>query len=172
MHVIKSDPSLSKAGTYREISVQLSGLFSGERNGLANAATMCALLSQMLPDVNWVGFYFLQGGELVLGPFQGKVACVRIPLGRGVCGTAAARKEVLVVPDVNEFPGHIACDAASRSEIVLPLLQDGRLLGVLDLDSSNVSRFDHEDRDGLQAAADLLLHSSQLGKLADALNQI
>jgi len=168
MHTIKSDPSLSKAATYREISLQLSGLFSAERNGLANAANTCALLYQMLPDVNWVGFYFLQGGELVLGPFQGKVACVRIPLGRGVCGTAAARREILVVPDVNEFPGHIACDAASRSEIVVPLVQAGRLLGVLDLDSPNLSRFDHEDRQGLQAAANLLLQSSQLDKLSEA----
>jgi GAF domain-containing protein len=167
MHVVKSDPSLSKAGTYREIGVQLAGIFSGERNGLANAANMCALLYQMLPDVNWVGFYFMQGGELVLGPFQGQVACVRIALGRGVCGTAAERREILVVPDVNEFPGHIACDAASRSEIVLPLVQDGRLLGVLDLDSPKPSRFDLEDRDGLQSAANLLLSSSQLGKLAD-----
>lgn len=167
MHVIKSDSSLSKTGTYREIGVQLSGLFSGERNGLANAANMCALLYQMLPDVNWVGFYFLQGGELVLGPFQGKVACVRIPLGRGVCGTAAARRETLVVPDVYEFPGHIACDAASRSEIVVPLLRKGRLLGVLDLDSPNLSRFDHEDREGLESATQLLLESSMLDKLYD-----
>jgi L-methionine (R)-S-oxide reductase len=170
MHVINSDPSLSKAGIYREIGVQLSGLFSGERNALANTANMCALLYQMLPDVNWVGFYFLQGGELVLGPFQGKVACVRIPMGRGVCGAAAARREILVVPDVNEFPGHIACDASSRSEIVVPLLQAGRLLGVLDLDSPNLSRFDHEDEAGLQAAANLLLQSSQLAKLSDAAN--
>ncbi|HEY6622132.1 MAG TPA: GAF domain-containing protein [Steroidobacteraceae bacterium] len=147
--------------------MQLSGLFSGERNGMANAANMCALLHQMLPDVNWVGFYFLQEGELVLGPFQGKVACVRIPLGRGVCGTAAARREILVVPDVNEFPGHIACDGASRSEIVLPLVQSGRLLGVLDLDSPNLSRFDHEDRDGLRAAVNLLLQSSRLDRLSD-----
>jgi L-methionine (R)-S-oxide reductase len=169
MHVIKSDPNLSKAGTYREINVQLAGLFTGERNGLANAANMCALLYQMLPDVNWVGFYFMQGGELVLGPFQGNVACVRIALGRGVCGTAAERRQILVVPDVNEFPGHIACDAASRSEIVLPLVQDGRLLGVLDLDSPKLSRFDHEDREGLQAASKLLLNSSQLDKLADAI---
>jgi L-methionine (R)-S-oxide reductase len=167
VHTIKSDPSLSKVATYREIGLQLSGLFAGERNGLANAANMCALLYQMLPDVNWVGFYFLQGGELVLGPFQGKVACVRIPLGRGVCGTAAARREILVVPDVNEFPGHIACDAASRSEIVVPLVQAGTLLGVLDLDSPNLSRFDHEDREGLQAAANLLLQSSRLDKLSD-----
>ena len=167
MHEIKSDSSLSKAGLYREIGVQLSGLFSGERNGLANTANMCALLYQLLPDVNWVGFYFLQGRELVLGPFQGKVACVRIPLGRGVCGTAAARREILVVPDVNQFPGHIACDAASRSEIVLPLVHAGRLLGVLDLDSPILSRFDHEDREGLQAAANLLLQSSELDKLSD-----
>ena len=167
MHIIKSDPSLSKADIYGEIRVQLSGLFSGERNGLANAANMTALLYQMLPDVNWVGFYFLQDRELVLGPFQGKVACVRIPLGRGVCGTAAARREILVVPDVNEFPGHIACDGASRSEIVLPLVQEGRLLGVLDLDSPNLARFDHEDREGLQAAANLLLKSSDLGKLSE-----
>jgi L-methionine (R)-S-oxide reductase len=168
MHVIKkSEPTLSKADAYREISGQLAGLFAGERNGLANAANMCALLYQMLPDVNWVGFYFLQGGELVLGPFQGSVACVRIALGRGVCGTAAERREILVVPDVNEFPGHIACDAASRSEIVLPLVQDGRLLGVLDIDSPELSRFDHEDREGLQVAANLLLRSSELRKLAD-----
>jgi L-methionine (R)-S-oxide reductase len=170
MHTVKSDPSLSKSGTYREIGMQLQGLFAGERNALANTANMCALLYQMLPDVNWVGFYFLQGGELVLGPFQGNVACVRIPMGRGVCGAAAERREILVVPDVNEFPGHIACDAASRSEIVVPLVQHGRLLGVLDLDSPKLSRFDHEDRDGLQAAANLLLNSSQLGKLADHAN--
>jgi GAF domain-containing protein len=167
MHVVKSDPNLSKSGTYREIGVQLKGLFSGERNALANTANLCALLYQMLPDVNWVGFYFLLDSELVLGPFQGKVACVRIPLGRGVCGTAAQNKEILVVPDVNEFPGHIACDAASRSEIVLPLVQDGRLLGVLDLDSPKLSRFDHEDREGLEAAVNILLDSSRLGKLVD-----
>jgi GAF domain-containing protein len=167
MHVVKSDPSLSKEETYREIRVQLTGLFSGERNGLANASNLCALLYQMLPDVNWVGFYFLQEGELVLGPFQGKVACVRIPLGRGVCGTAAARKEILVVHDVNEFPGHIACDAASRSEIVVPLVKDGRLLGVLDLDSPHLARFDHHDRSGLAAVAGVLLQASDLSKLAD-----
>jgi L-methionine (R)-S-oxide reductase len=167
MHVIKSDPRLSKAATYREANAQLAGLFSGEPNGLANAANMCALLYQMLSEVNWVGFYFLQGGELVLGPFQGKVACVRIAMGRGVCGTAAERREILVVPDVSEFPGHIACDAASRSEIVLPLVQHGRLLGVLDVDSPELARFDNEDRSGLQAAVDLLLAGSQLDKLVD-----
>jgi L-methionine (R)-S-oxide reductase len=162
MHVVNSDPSVSKAATYREVNAQLAGLFSGERNGLANSANMCALLYQMLPDVNWVGFYFLHGAELVLGPFQGKVACVRIAMGRGVCGTAAEHREILVVPDVNAFPGHIACDAASRSEIVLPLIQHGRLLGVLDVDSPNLARFDDEDRDGLEASVDLLLKSSSL----------
>jgi len=167
MHVVKSDPSLSKADTYREILVQLTGLFSGERNGLANASNLCAPLYQTLPEANWVGFYFLRDGELVLGPFQGKVACVRIPLGRGVCGTAAERREIMVVPDVNEFPGHIACDAASRSEIVVPLVKDGRLLGVLDLDSPHLARFDDHDRSGLAAAADVLLQSSDLSKLAD-----
>src|ERR1700719_968372 len=103
MHVVKSDPGLSKAATYREVNAQLAGLFSGERNGLANAANMCALLYQLLPDVNWAGFYFLQGGELVLGPFQGKVACVRIAMGRGVCGTAAERRETVIVPGVDDF---------------------------------------------------------------------
>jgi L-methionine (R)-S-oxide reductase len=167
VHDVKIDPTLSKAAVYLEARSQLSGLFSGEQNGLANAANMCALLYQMLADVNWVGFYFLQGGELVLGPFQGKVACVRIAMGRGVCGTAAERREILIVADVHEFPGHIACDAASRSEIVLPLIQDGRLLGVLDIDSPSPARFDHEDRDGLRPCVELLLKSSQLSKLAD-----
>ena len=157
----------SKAAIYREVNTQLEVLFSGEHNGLANAANMCALLYQMLAAVNWAGFYFLQGGELVLGPFQGKVACVRIAMGRGVCGTAAQRREILVVPDVSEFPGHIACDAASRSEIVVPLIQHGRLLGVLDLDSPELARFDDEDRAGLEASVELLLKSSQLSKLAD-----
>lgn len=166
MHVVKSDPSLSKSAAYRELNLQLAGLFAGENNGLANAANMSALLYQMLPDVNWLGFYFLQGRELVLGPFQGKVACVRIAMGRGVCGSAAERREILVVPDVNDFPDHIACDADSRSEIVVPLIQRGRLLGVLDVDSPKLARFDDEDREGLRAAADLLLASSQLDHLA------
>jgi GAF domain-containing protein len=160
--VEEADPNRSKADTYSQVNAHLAALFSGETNGLANAANMCALLYQLLPDVNWAGFYFLQGGELVLGPFQGKVACVRIAMGRGVCGTAAERREILVVRDVNEFPGHIACDAASRSEIVVPLDQRGRLLGVLDLDSPKLARFDDEDRDGLKACVDLWLKSSQL----------
>jgi len=167
MHVVTRDPNLPKAAAYRALNAQLAELFAGERNGLANTANMCALLYQVLPDVNWVGFYFMQQGELVLGPFQGKVACVRIALGRGVCGTAANRREVLVVPDVNEFPGHIACDSASRLEIVVPLILGGRLMGVLDVDSPQLGRFDGQDRAGLEAAVDLLLESSELGKLSD-----
>jgi L-methionine (R)-S-oxide reductase len=157
----------SKAAIYRDLNIQLAAVFSGERHGLANCANMCALLYQELPELNWAGFYFLQAGELILGPFQGKVACVRIAMGRGVCGTAAARKAPLVVPDVHEFPGHIACDSASRSEIVVPLINRGALLGVLDLDSPVLARFDDEDRAGLEAAVELLVRASDLGKLSD-----
>jgi L-methionine (R)-S-oxide reductase len=164
MHVVNSTAQLPKAAAYRELQQQLAALFAGERNGLANAANMSALLYEALPNLNWAGFYFLQAGELVLGPFQGRVACVRIALGRGVCGTAAERRETLVVPDVNAFPGHIACDAASRSEIVVPLIKDGRLLGVLDIDSPQIARFDHEDGAGLNAAASLLVQSSDLDR--------
>ena len=164
MHVVNSTTQLPKPAGYREMQQQLAALFAGERNGLANAANMSALLYEALPNLNWVGFYFLQAGELVLGPFQGKVACVRIALGRGVCGTAAARRETVIVQDVNVFPGHIACDAASRSEIVIPLIKDGRLLGVLDIDSPRISRFDDEDGTGLNAAAALLIQSSDLDR--------
>ena len=167
MHVVNSTAQLPKPAAYREIQQQLAALFAGERNGLANAANMSALLYEALPDLNWVGFYFLQAGELVLGPFQGKVACVRIALGRGVCGTAAERRETLIVSDVNAFPGHIACDAASRSEIVIPLIKDGRLLGVLDIDSPQIARFDREDGVGLNAAAALLLQSSDLERFVE-----
>ena len=155
---------MDKTTLYQELNTQLAGLFAGETNGLANAANMCAVLYHGLPKLNWVGFYFLQGDELVLGPFQGKVACVRIALGRGVCGTAAQRRETLVVPDVDAFPGHIACDAASRSEIVVPLLQHGRLLGVLDLDSPELARFDGEDGEGLSTSCHLLLEKSDLSR--------
>src|SRR6202046_2732517 len=152
---------------YRELHGQLAALCAGERNGLANAANLSALLYEALPDLNWAGFYFLDGRELVLGPFQGKVACVRIALGRGVCGTAAERKETMIVPDVNAFPGHIACDTASRSEIVVPLIKGGRLLGVLDIDSPQIARFDQEDGVGLNAAAALLVQSSDLDRFVD-----
>jgi GAF domain-containing protein len=167
MHVVQSTPAASKMATYRQLHEQMSALFVGERNGLANAANMSALLYEALPNLNWVGFYFLEGRELVLGPFQGKVACVRIALGQGVCGTAAERRETVIVPDVHAFPGHIACDAVSRSEIVVPLIQNGRLLGVLDLDSPQLARFDHEDRAGLIAAVDLLLLNTDFTRVAD-----
>jgi L-methionine (R)-S-oxide reductase len=167
MLVVNPVAGLSKIDAYRELNAQLAGLFLGERNGLANAANMSALLYEALPNLNWAGFYFLQGGELVLGPFQGKVACVRIPVGRGVCGSAAERRETLIVPDVHAFPGHIACDAASRSEIVVPLVKEGRLLGVLDLDSPQLARFDQEDAVGLNAAVDLLLRCSELQRFVD-----
>ncbi len=165
MRVVTNSEGLGKAEDYRELNVQLATLYAGERDALANAANMSALLYQSLPDLNWAGFYFLQGNELVLGPFQGKVACVRIPLGRGVCGTAAQRRETLVVPDVHAFPGHIACDAASRSEIVVPLIENDRLLGVLDLDSPRVARFDSEDALGLRAAVEVFVKCSDLTRL-------
>src|ERR1700685_2677610 len=130
MHVVESAAQLPKAAAYREVQQQLAALFAGERNALANTANMSALLYEALPNLNWAGFYLLQEGELVLGPFQGKVACVRIALGRGVCGTCAAERRTLVVSDVHAFPGHIACDADSRAEIVVPLIQHGELLGV------------------------------------------
>ena len=164
MHVVNSTAQLPKAAAYGELQQQLAAVFAGERNGLANTANMSALLYEALPNLNWVGFYFLQAGELVLGPFQGKVACVRIALGRGVCGTAAERRETIIVPDVNAFPGHIACDTASRSEIVVPLIKGGRVLGVLDIDSPQVARFDQEDGVGLNAAAALLVESSDLDR--------
>ena len=167
MRVVQSTPADSKTATYRQLHEQMSALFAGERNGLANAANMSALLYEALPNLNWVGFYFVEGRELVLGPFQGKVACVRIALGQGVCGTAAERRETVIVADVHAFPGHIACDAASRSEIVVPLIQNGRLLGVLDLDSPQLARFDHEDRSGLIAAVDLLLLHTDFTRITD-----
>lgn len=167
MHVVQKTAGLSKPAAYRELNGQLSAIFKDESDGLANTANMAALLYQALPDLNWAGFYFLRRGELVLGPFQGKVACVRIALGRGVCGTAARQLKTIVVPDVHAFPGHIACDSASRSEIVVPLIKDGHLLGVLDLDSPQLARFDEADARGLEAAVELLLKSSDLARLAD-----
>jgi GAF domain-containing protein len=155
-------PTGAKAGIYRELALQARGLFEGERDWLANAANLAALIFGGLDDLNWSGFYLMKDGALVLGPFQGKPACVRIALGKGVCGTAAERRETLIVADVDEFPGHIACDAASRSEIVVPLIKDGRLIGVLDLDAPIPARFDAEDRAGLEALAQLWLNASDL----------
>jgi L-methionine (R)-S-oxide reductase len=153
----------SKPELYRDLAQQLSGLFAGEPDAVANAANMAALIFGALPDLNWAGFYFLKdGSELVLGPFQGKPACVRIPMGRGVCGTAAATKTSVIVPDVDAFPGHIACDSASRSELVVPLVRDGQVLGVLDLDSPTPSRFDDADREGCEELVRLYLAASTL----------
>jgi len=152
----------AKPPLYRELRRQFAALMASERNALANAANLSALLYWSLPDVNWAGFYFLEQGELVLGPFQGKVACVRIAMGRGVCGGAALRRQTLIVADVHEFPGHIACDAASQSEIVVPLLQGGRLWGVLDLDSPKLARFDAADAEGLEGCAADFMAASDL----------
>jgi len=155
------DPALPKAEAYRDLLSQAEGLFHGETDAIANAANLSALIFNGLPDLNWAGFYLLRGDEeLVLGPFQGKPACIRIPLGRGVCGTAAERRQSVLVEDVHAFPGHIACDAASRSELVVPLLQDGKVLGVLDLDSPLPGRFDAEDQAGIEALAALWVKSS------------
>jgi GAF domain-containing protein len=153
-----------KTSFYRELSRQLEALLSGEPDPIANAANTSALLFEMMPKLNWAGFYFLRGGELVLGPFQGKPACVRIALGRGVCGTAAERGQSVLVEDVHAFPGHIACDAASRSELVVPLVRDGRVLGVLDLDSPEIARFDAEDQAGIEAIAAIYLAASADGE--------
>jgi GAF domain-containing protein len=136
---------------YDELRDQLAALLDGERDPIANAANMASLLFHTMPGLNWAGFYFLKSGELVLGPFQGKPACVRIPLGSGVCGTAAKSLTTVVVPDVDAFPGHIACDTASRSEIVVPLIKDGSLLGVLDIDSPKLGRFGDADQAGCEA---------------------
>src|SRR6266403_1077173 len=142
-------PATSKPELYENLVLQLRSLLAGERDFIANAANFASLLYHSLPDLNWAGFYFLQDEELVLGPFQGKPACVRIAMGKGVCGVAAARRETIIVANVHDFPGHIACDSASNSEIVVPLVKEGRLLGVLDLDSPQFARFDDGDAEGL-----------------------
>jgi L-methionine (R)-S-oxide reductase len=144
---------------YTELARDLQALLSGERDLIANAANMSALIYDALPDLNWAGLYLYKSGELVLGPFQGKPACVRIALGKGVCGTAAARRETILVEDVHAFPGHIACDSASNSEIVIPLLRGGELLGVLDLDSPKLRRFGAADQRGLEMLAKIYVES-------------
>lgn len=143
-----------KAAFYAELAAQARALVAGEDDPVANAANLAALVFHALPRINWAGFYFLAGDGLVVGPFQGKPACVRIPLGKGVCGTAAAERRAVVVDDVDAFPGHIACDAASRSEVVVPVeAGDGRLIGVLDIDSPEPGRFDAADAAGLARIA-------------------
>ena len=150
----------TKPEQYEQLAGQVRGLLHGERDRIANAANFAALVWHALPDLNWCGFYFFDGSELVVGPFQGKPACIRIALGRGVCGTAAQTRETQLVADVNAFDGHIACDAASQSEIVVPLIRpDGRLLGVWDVDSPHTQRFDEDDRAGMQALCAVFMES-------------
>jgi L-methionine (R)-S-oxide reductase len=147
---------VSKTQQYRDIHQQAAGLTHGETDMIANMANISALLWMYLQDINWAGFYLLKGEELVLGPFQGKPACIRIPLGKGVCGTAAASGKTQLVEDVHQFAGHIACDAASNSEIVLPIFKNNELIAVLDIDSPLVARFDQDDALGLQAIVDVI----------------
>lgn len=150
----------SKAEFYRQLAQQLQGLLDGEPDMIANAANTSALMFQMMPDLNWAGFYFLKGDELVLGPFQGKPACVRIPIGRGVCGTAIKERTSILVKDVHAFPGHIACDAASRSELVVPIRNGDDIIGVIDLDSPLPSRFDADDQAGIERLAEIFVAAS------------
>jgi L-methionine (R)-S-oxide reductase len=149
----------SKSELYNQLAAQLASLLAGECDLIANAANFSSLIFHSLPDLNWAGFYFVKGDELMLGPFQGQPACVRIAIGKGVCGTAAARRTTTIVPNVHEFPGHIACDTASNSEIVVPLMKDERLIGVLDLDSPVLARFDEVDGQGLNSLIGLLVES-------------
>jgi len=149
-----------KIEQYDNVLKQLKALLAGERHLLANLSNAAALLNQYLDKINWVGFYLLEGEELVLGPFQGLPACVRIPVGKGVCGTSVAKKQTIVVPDVHEFPGHITCDPASQSEIVIPLQKDGTVLGVLDIDSPYKDRFDEIDAKKLEEFAAILIRST------------
>ena len=153
MYDFAPEPGLPKAEVHRQLGAAARALVAGERDGVANMANVAALLWQFLPDLNWAGFYRLIEGELVLGPFIGKPACIRIPLGKGVCGAAAASGQTQLVPDVHAFPGHIACDAASRSELVVPVWRAGAVIAVIDLDSPSPARFDAADAAGIEALA-------------------
>lgn len=154
-------PSGTTDEIYHELALQARGLFEGESDAIANAANLASLIYHSLDRLNWAGFYFLQRDELVLGPFQGQPACVRIPLGKGVCGAAAAQRKTLIVPDVDKFEGHIPCDSASRSEIVIPLIARGRVIGVLDIDSPKLGRFNEDDAVGLERLAALWMEASE-----------
>jgi GAF domain-containing protein len=160
MFQLKAAATDDKAALYRDLTQQLEGLLSGERDFIANAANTAALLYNSLPDLNWAGFYLMREGELVLGPFQGKPACVRIAVGRGVCGTAVAERRTMLVEDVHAFADHIACDAASRSELVVPLSRGREVVGVIDLDSPSLARFDAEDQRGIEAVARIFMSAS------------
>ena len=153
MFAFEPDPAQPQADVYRELVEAARALTAGEPDPVANMANLAALIWQFVPRLNWAGFYRMIDGELVLGPFQGKPACIRIPLGKGVCGTAAQSGETQLVPDVHAFPGHIACDGASASELVVPVRRDGRVIAVIDLDSPEPARFDEEDAAGIEALA-------------------
>ncbi|MDQ2921044.1 MAG: GAF domain-containing protein [Acidobacteriota bacterium] len=155
-------PTVSKSELYADLQSQLRSLLEGERDFIANAANVSSLLYHSLPDLNWAGFYLLKKGELVLGPFQGKPACVRIAMGKGVCGTAAEQRQTILVENVHEFPGHIACDSESNSEVVIPLIKNQQLIGVLDLDSPLFARFDDEDAKGLNELVSLFIERSHI----------
>ncbi len=158
-HSVSAISDVTAPVTYERLARELQSLLAAERDLIANAANLASLLFHSLPDLNWAGFYFNRGGTLVLGPFQGKPACVRIPIGKGVCGTAAARRETVIVANVHDFPGHIACDSASNSEIVVPIVRGDELLGVLDLDSPSLGRFGEEDARGLNQLIEIFLES-------------
>ena len=161
------DPKLPKGAFYQQICEQLQALLGDETNFIANAANTSALLFHSLPDINWVGFYIAENQELVLGPFQGQPACVRLPFGKGVCGAAAAQRKTIIVPDVGKFPGHIVCDVNSRSEIASPLLNWGKILGVLDVDSASLNRFDEDDKEGIESIVSVFLASQATNDLPD-----
>lgn len=150
------DTDLSKPELYRQLVQSCDAITSGEPDGVANMANVAALLAEFLPHLNWAGFYRVMGHELVLGPFVGRPACIRIPLGQGVCGTAASEGQTQLVEDVHAFPGHIACDANSRSELVVPIIRGGRVVAVIDLDSPDLARFDAEDAAGIEVLAQVL----------------
>ncbi|MGV2494628.1 GAF domain-containing protein [Pelagerythrobacter aerophilus] len=156
MYDFAADPALPKPELYRQLCAAADALTAGERDGIANMANVAALIWEFVPRLNWSGFYRMVEDELVLGPFAGRPACIRIPLGQGVCGAAARTGETQLVEDVHTFPGHIACDAASRSELVVPVFRDGAVIAVIDLDSPEPARFDREDADGLEALAAIL----------------
>lgn len=156
MFDFQPDPAQPKPELYRELGAAADALTAGEPDAVANMANLAALLWQYVPELNWAGFYRMIEGELVLGPFAGKPACIRIALGQGVCGTAAASGATQLVPDVHAFPGHIACDAASRSELVVPVVREGAVIAVIDLDSPRAARFDAEDATGIEALAALI----------------
>lgn len=153
MYHFTPDPDQTKPELYRELAESAAALVAGEPDAVANMANLSALIWQFLPQLNWAGFYRVQGQELVLGPFQGRAACIRIPFGQGVCGAAAESGATQLVPDVHAFPGHIACDAASMSELVVPVIRNGAVIAVIDLDSPDLKRFDAEDATGIERLA-------------------